>query len=269
MAPTWLETDLQANDVTLHLYRTGGDKPPLMLAHGITDNGLCWARLAQALEADYDVIMLDARGHGLSSHAERYLPEDHVADMLAVIQSLNITKPALLGHSMGALNAAFLAASYPELLSCLLLEDPPWPQTPQSIVRDEDTWRKNLAVGRTRTLEDIMATGELENPGWDKSIFPAWAEAKRQVDPEVVSWLDGGKSLNGWRKVVPNLKCPTLLITGDTDVRVEPETAAEAQALCKRLELAPIENAGHSIRRDQFDAYLDAVKRFLSQHYAS
>ena len=269
MATNWLETDVKANDLNLHLYRTGGDNPPLLLAHGITDNGLCWARLAQALAADYDVIMLDARGHGLSEHATSYLPEDHVSDLVAVIGQLGLTKPALLGHSMGALNGAVLAANYPDLLSCLLLEDPPWSQTPQSIVRDEDTWRKNLAVGRTRTLEDLMATGELENPEWDKSIFPAWAEAKRQVAPEVVSWLDGGRSLNGWREVVAKITCPTLLITGDTDVRVEPETAVEAQALCQSLEHAHIENAGHSIRRDQFKLYLNSVKSFLLKHYAS
>ena len=269
MTTTWLETDLNVDSLNLHIYRTGGAKPPLILAHGITDNGLCWSRLTRALEADYDVIMLDARGHGLSSHAESYLPTDHVADVVAVIQKLNLAKPALLGHSMGAVNGALLAANYPDLLSCLLLEDPPWSQTPQSIVRDENTWRKTIAIERTRTLEDIMATGERENPRWDKSIFPAWAEAKRQVDPEVVTWLDEGRSLNTWREVVSKISCPTLLMTGDTDVRVNPETAAEAQRLAKGLEHTHIENAGHSIRRDQFETYLDVVKTFLTKHFIS
>lgn len=268
MASNWLETDLDANDLNIHIYRTGVGERPLILAHGITDNGLCWSRLARELSEDYDVIMFDARGHGLSSHAASYLPEDHVADLVTVIQKLNLKKPALLGHSMGALNGALLAAEYPSLLSCLLLEDPPWSQTPQSIMRDEDTWRQNLAVGRTRTLEDIMATGELENPQWDKSVFPAWAEAKRQVDPEVVSWINGGRSINGWRDAVSKITCPTLLITGDTDVRVAPESALEAQRLCTGLKHAHIENAGHSMRRDQFEAYLKVVKDFLAKHSA-
>jgi pimeloyl-ACP methyl ester carboxylesterase len=43
---------------------TGGDHPPLLLAHGYTDSGLYWTRVARALEADYNVIMPDARGHG-------------------------------------------------------------------------------------------------------------------------------------------------------------------------------------------------------------
>ena len=266
MASMWQENQVDNNGVTLYSYRTGGDKPPVLLAHGITDSGLCWSRLARALETKYDLVMVDARGHGLSDRAETYLPQDHVADLMAVMKELCLVKPALIGHSMGAVNAAYLAASYPDALSCLVLEDPPWPDTPESIQRDEDAWRRTIAVERTRTLEDIMATGQLANPTWDEAEFPAWAEAKRQVAPGVVTWLDGGQSLNSWRKVIPKVTCPTLLITGDKDVRVTPDVAQEAQRLCPTLEVASIANAGHSVRRDQLEAYLKAVGHFLDRH---
>src|SRR5262245_60062606 len=63
----WSSQDVTANGITIHYYRTGnGDKPALVLSHGASDSGLCWTRLTRALEADYDVIMPDARGHGLS-----------------------------------------------------------------------------------------------------------------------------------------------------------------------------------------------------------
>ena len=56
-----------ANGIRLHYYRTGdGTKPAVVLCHGFSDSGLCWTPVARQLEADYDVIMLDARGHGLS-----------------------------------------------------------------------------------------------------------------------------------------------------------------------------------------------------------
>lgn len=57
----WLSGDVIANGIRIHYYRTGGDKPPLVLSHGATDNGLCWVRLTRALESEYDVIMPDAR----------------------------------------------------------------------------------------------------------------------------------------------------------------------------------------------------------------
>ncbi|MEZ4558556.1 MAG: hypothetical protein R2854_19355 [Caldilineaceae bacterium] len=57
---SWTSDTVDANG-TLHYWRTGGDKPTLVLCHGITDNGLCWTRRGAVLEGRFDVIMLDAR----------------------------------------------------------------------------------------------------------------------------------------------------------------------------------------------------------------
>jgi hypothetical protein len=53
----WFSGDVDANGVRIHYYRTGGEKPPLVLSHGATDSGRCWTRVARDLESDYDVIM--------------------------------------------------------------------------------------------------------------------------------------------------------------------------------------------------------------------
>ena len=66
---TWTEGNVTANGVKIHYYRTGnGDegKPAMLMLHGITDNGLCWSRVANDLQDRYDIIMTDARGHGKS-----------------------------------------------------------------------------------------------------------------------------------------------------------------------------------------------------------
>src|SRR5437899_905192 len=62
----WSEGDIFANSICQHYYRTGGEKPPLLLLHGFNEYGLTWLRVASELEHDYDIIMLDARGHGYS-----------------------------------------------------------------------------------------------------------------------------------------------------------------------------------------------------------
>ena len=68
---TWQSGDVTVNGLRLHYTRTGGAKPPVVLAHGFSDDGLCWTPVAEALEADYDVIMVDARGHGRSEAPEQ------------------------------------------------------------------------------------------------------------------------------------------------------------------------------------------------------
>ncbi len=50
----WTKNDLLVNGVRLHYYRTGhGDKRPLVLVHGFSDNGLCWTPTARDLESEY------------------------------------------------------------------------------------------------------------------------------------------------------------------------------------------------------------------------
>src|SRR5438105_6683569 len=101
--PEWFSGDVDANGIRIHYYRTGGDKPPLVLAHGATDSGLCWTRVARDLESDYDVIMPDARGHGMSEAPDGgYTSADHAADLAGVIRGLGLERPAVAGHSMGA-----------------------------------------------------------------------------------------------------------------------------------------------------------------------
>ena len=119
--------DVVVNGVKIHYHRTGGDKPPVVLAHGITGNGLCWTRLAQALEGEYDLVMYDTRGHGLSDAPETgYASEDHAADLAGLVEALSLERPVLIGHSMGAGNVAMTVATYPDLARCTVLEDPPW-----------------------------------------------------------------------------------------------------------------------------------------------
>src|SRR5688572_12373589 len=123
---TWRSDFVEANGIRLHYTRTGGDGPPLVLAHGVTDNGLCWTPVAEALAPEYDVIMADARGHGRSDAPEHgYTPADQAADLAGLIAALGLGRPILLGHSMGAITTLVLAGTYPQLPRAILLEDPP------------------------------------------------------------------------------------------------------------------------------------------------
>jgi pimeloyl-ACP methyl ester carboxylesterase len=71
-----------------------------------------------------------------------------------------------------------------------------------------------------------------------------------------------------WRDYSHQVKCPVLLITGDPllGAIVTPEVAGELKKIWKKPEIIRIEHAGHNIRRDQFDFYHDAIKKFLRKH---
>src|SRR5439155_24925376 len=123
----WSEGNVQANGITIHYHRTGGNnKPSIVLLHGVTDSGLCWSRVAHDLEGSYDVVMTDARGHGRSGGIATGFSTTILADdAAAAIRALGLEKPYLFGHSMGARTAATFAATHPDLVRAIALEDPP------------------------------------------------------------------------------------------------------------------------------------------------
>jgi len=121
---SWDTGNTVVNGVRLQFTRTGGNKPPVVLAHGFSDSGLCWTPVAQALEADYDLVMVDARGHGFSDAPEKgYTLREMASDLQGVITSLGLVRPAIIGHSMGGGTTLALAGLYPDVPGAIILED--------------------------------------------------------------------------------------------------------------------------------------------------
>jgi N-formylmaleamate deformylase len=272
---SWQGGDVETPDVRLHYTRTGGDaegKPALVLAHGVTDDGLCWTPVAEALAADYDVIMVDARGHGRSSAPERgYGPTEQAEDLRALIEALGLKQPAILGHSMGAATTLVLAGTYPGLPGKILLEDPPdwWMPAPADAPPPAERvagMRGWIAGLKNQTRDALIAQQRAQSPGWSEAELAPWADSKLLVSPNVLTVFDGsGAAAVDWASILPRITCPALLITGDPPVGaiVSQESGAALQGLIPQLRIAHIPQSGHNIRRDQFERFMEVVRDFL------
>lgn len=268
----WFSGDVVTNGIRTHYSRTGGDKPPLVLAHGATDHGLCWTRLARALESEYDVIMPDARGHGSSdAPADGYTADERAADLADFIRVLGLKKPAVGGHSMGAGTVVSFAADYPDLVGRAILEDPGFRSaTDQPNEADRQAraaqMRQTAEERKARGREAIIAAGRAEHPDWSEEEFGPWADAKLQVSTRFNTGARPPER-RGWWELLPKISCPTLLITADPErgAIVTPENAQEAARLLPSLTVVRLPGAGHNIRREQFAAYLQAVRAFLAE----
>lgn len=93
-----------------------GDGPPVLCIHGFASSGkVNWIDTGwvEALTgAGYKAITIDNRGHGSSDKPhdpERYYPQDMARDAVSLLDHLGIEKAAVLGYSMGARIAAFMA----------------------------------------------------------------------------------------------------------------------------------------------------------------
>jgi len=264
----WPSKYIHTNGVQLHYYQTGGDLPTLILTHGITDNGLCWARLANYLMAYYDVIMIDARGHGYSdAPSSGYSKFDHAQDLAGLIEGLALDQPDIIGHSMGASNVASLAANFPHLVGKIILEDPPWfaetDITNQQRKERRDNWQQSMMDTQAKSVEEIMDNGRQQNPTWAEIEIEAWAISKKQFQLEAFGFIDHPFD---WPDDVKRINSPSLLLTSDTELGgiVSTEIAERVKATNNNFQVDHIALAGHSIRREQFDKYVASVNSFFA-----
>jgi pimeloyl-ACP methyl ester carboxylesterase len=266
---TWQTGSVEANGVLLHYNRTGGARPPLVLAHGFSDDGLCWSPVARELEDAYDIVMVDARCHGRSSDPrEPYGPLDQSDDLAAVITALELRRPAVLGHSMGAITTLGLAGKYPDLPGVILLEDPPpwWVADPAASADDErrQRMRDRIVALKRKTREELIAEQRAMSPGWSEDELGPWADSKLRLSFNVLNRAPAAEV--DWVALATRVRCPALLITADTAMGaiVDQPAGERLRELIPQLQIAHIPEAGHSIRRERFGRYMAVVRAFLA-----
>jgi len=269
MTHQWFEDDITVNKVSLHYTRTGrGDKPPLVLLHGFSDNGKCWTPVAHDLEADYDLILPDARGHGLSARVQPGEAIDMAADTAALIEALELKQPVVGGHSMGASVTAELGGRFAGLARALILEDPAWrvespPEENEEDEKQPNPFREWLLEIQNMSVEALMDKCHADNPTWQEAELRPWAESKKQLDYNIIQTLPPIR--REWKEVVRGIVRPALLITAEPEkgAIVTPEIARKAAKMNNYIRVAHLSGAGHNIRRENYVAYLQVVRGFL------
>lgn len=112
-------------DAPLHVETygpAGGD--PVLAVHGITGFGARFERLAAGAAPGRRWLCPDLRGHGASPTTPPWRTEDHVADLLRVLDDRDVERADVVGHSFGGHVAVHLCAVAPERVGRLVLLDP-------------------------------------------------------------------------------------------------------------------------------------------------
>jgi pimeloyl-ACP methyl ester carboxylesterase len=249
-----------------------------VLLHGFYDNGLCWQRVAEDLATHYDVILPDARYHGLThTPAEAtFTYPDLANDTIALIEKLKLHQPILLGHSMGASTAAVVAAERPDLVSALVLEEPAW--SPSNTEKDSERDKMELQYlqafltnQKALSYAERLDEAEFAQPLWSSDDLEPWMSAQDQFDMAVFAHIPDSSYLpwrqTPWTDIVARIVCPTLIVTADQKrgAIVGEATASEISKANPRCQIINIEQAGHNIRRERFDDYMYHVNHFLKE----
>jgi pimeloyl-ACP methyl ester carboxylesterase len=115
-------------NVRLEVLDWGGSGRPLVLLAGLGDTAHVFDRFAPKLAHDYHVYGITRRGFGLSSlPADGYSADRLGDDVLAVIDTLKLDRPVLVGHSIGGEELSSVGSLHPEKIAGLVYLDAAYP----------------------------------------------------------------------------------------------------------------------------------------------
>lgn len=263
------------NGADYHVNISGSGKA-LLLLHGFTGSLHTWDRFIPALSQHFTTITIDLLGHGKTDappDQNRYAIERAAADIIELLDILNIEKTHLLGYSMGGRLALMLAVRYPERFHSLILES-----SSPGIEKKEE--RKK----RVRSDEELA--NFIEEKGIEAFIdywenIPLFQSQKRVRLEERIKLrqlrlqnrerglanslrgMGTGRQPSLWEELY-SLATPVLLIVGSLDAKYVQIAKRMAERI-KHAKLNIVNDAGHTVHFERSETFLELILNFLLQ----
>jgi 3-oxoadipate enol-lactonase len=241
------------------------DATPVVFNHAILTSSAMWrGQLALLAQEGWQVITVDARGHGASDPlAPPYSFSELVADNIAVLDALGIERAHFVGLSLGGMTGLGLGIAHPDRLLSLCLCDiradaPPAFAAP---------WDERIAVAERQGIA-ALAGPTLER-WFGKAFLDAHPDTARWLAQmigatSVPGFVGCARALQGldYLRAVVQITTPTTLIVGADD-SVLPEAMRDIQSRIDGSVLEIIPAAGHLPNVHQQGAFDAALLRHL------
>jgi 2-succinyl-6-hydroxy-2,4-cyclohexadiene-1-carboxylate synthase len=237
-----------------------GTGPRIVLVHGFTQTGRSWAPIADRLADRFEIVAVDAPGHGRSARVEADL--DTGAELLAVVGGA----ANYAGYSMGGRLCLHLALAHPEIVDRLVLV------SATAGIEDE----RERAT--RRAADDALAT-MIERDGVD-AFLEGWVaqpmfatlddpglEDRRRNDAgglaSSVRLAGTGTQRPLWDRL-PALTMPVLVVAGALDAKFT-ALAERMAGLIPDATLAIVDGAGHTVHLERPDEFADLLAAWLNR----
>jgi len=270
-------------------YDDAGDAAaaPVVVLHGVTGGRREWEwfGVTAKLATEHRVLVLDLRGHGDSERTPgAYRLADYAADLVAFLENVVGAPAALVGHSLGGLVSAQVAADRPELVRRAFFEDAPVYWTTEvwmEAVRNGEFDQFQLLAQLLRVHHDQQGTveqladliGMMPVPLGAGTIAEwlgvegtlAYARCLQGFDPDAIPPALEGSFLDGFDRTRP-IHCPVHALRADParDARFFAEHEAPFLATHPQATVELVEGAGHLIHIEQTERFLTSVLAFLA-----
>ncbi len=225
-------------------YEVAGSGPPVVLVHGLSGSSRWWRRNIGALTPYRRVYMLDLIGFGASRARHPFALAEAAGYLRQWMDQVGLERVSLVGHSMGGLIAAELAADAPERVDRLVLVDP--------AALPLDAHFLTHALSLLRELRYISP-----------SFLPVLLADTLRAGPFTFWRAATALMLADLRPKLELIRAPTLVIWGEYDALVPLALAQQLAQYLRYEELVVLKGAGHVSMWDRPQEFNRALVEFL------
>jgi len=255
---------------TLH-YLQRGHGEAVLLMHGLFGSAANLGALARHLQGAYRTISLDLRNHGKSPwHRSMSYPE-MAADVIDLLDRLQLARASLVGHSMGGKVAMQVALQHPQRVSAVVVGD----ISPASYPPRHAAVLQGLeAVARTRPATRAEAEKLLAESVLDAGTRSFLLKSLRREGDNRFDWAFNLEAIaRGYANLMRAVEGtpfdgPALFIKGALSDYLQKDHRAKVLELFPAAELKVIPGAGHWLHADKPALFNGIVSRFLERHQA-
>jgi pimeloyl-ACP methyl ester carboxylesterase len=262
-----------AKDATVFGYRLhyleAGRGEPIILLHGTGGESARWMPTIQGLAAvNFRVIAIDQIGFGQSDKPLTIYHSGVFAGFISqFMKTIGVPKAAIIGQSMGAGVALYLAVHHPEMVERLVLVDGGGYRSTAGAQAAAPNWH-NRQIANAGTLEESREY--LEKLYYDHSFV-----TDKLVEQNLILRLRSAYTTESMQTAsdrglggvtedeVRGIKAPTLLIWGMNDPLSSVANADKLNGAIKNSRKILFEKAGHYPFLEHADKFNQAVLEFL------
>src|SRR5215472_1088269 len=249
-------------------YELGGAGTPMVMIHGAQGDQTMFAGLAATFAPRFNVLTFDQRGSGLSDKPDMLYSVAMLADdTAALMDHLGFTHAHVIGVSMGGMVAQEFALRHARKVRSLVLGCT-MPGGPRSIraaglATNAYSTKEMSAEERGRALAEAAFTkGYIAR---HPEVVSTMIEQRRQRPIDAVGFARRMEALQTFDTYerLPQIKCPTLVITGRDDALIPWENSRLIAGRISGAQLRILEPAGHCFWLEQPEQSRAAIEQFL------
>jgi 3-oxoadipate enol-lactonase len=245
------------------------DAPVLVLGSSLGTSGAMWDPQIPALAEHLRVVRYDHRGHGRSPVPDGpYDLADLGADVLALMDALQLDQVHLGGLSLGGMVSMWVAAHAPDRVDRLALV------CTSARLGPPEIWTQRIETVQAGGMEAIVETviGRWFTPSFVASHPQVVAEVRQGLlDTPAAGYAGCCAAIQGMdlEPDLPRVTAPTLVIAGTADVPTPPEHAERIAGLIPDARLEVLDGAGHLANLSHVDSVTSLLISFLTKPEAA